>query len=50
MAIKPGRIITSSKKPITGMKSGIRSTGDRAYATVTAAKIFASIGVSYYKS
>ena len=41
-----GNRIMSSKYPKTGMKSGIKSIGERAYATVIPANAFASIGVS----
>lgn len=40
------RITRSSIYPSNGIKSGIKSIGDRAYATVTAAKNFAYHGVS----
>ena len=40
-----GTIITSSKWPSTGMKSGIRSTGESAYAMAIPISIFATLGV-----
>ncbi len=41
-----GNKIRSSKYPIIGIKSGIKSIGERAYTTIKQANIFASIGVS----
>ncbi|SUQ50964.1 hypothetical protein CNEONATNEC26_02328 [Clostridium neonatale] len=43
-----GSKIKSSKKPIIGIKSGIKSIGDKAYPTVIKAKTFAIIGVSFF--
>lgn len=43
-----GKIIKSSKYPSMGMKSGIMSMGDKAYATVKPAIIFAIMGVSFF--
>ena len=45
IAINPGNKIISSKRPITGIKSGIKSIGDSAYTIATAASIFAGKGV-----
>ncbi|MGI6569223.1 MAG: hypothetical protein ACOX1E_06865 [Erysipelotrichaceae bacterium] len=44
--ISNGNKIISSKHPDTGIKSGIKSIEDNAYATVTAAIILAKKGVS----
>ena len=45
-ATSNGNKITSSKYPSTGMKSGTKSMGERAYATVIAADTLAYQGVS----
>lgn len=45
IAINNGTIITSSKKPRTGIKSGIKSMGLSRYPTVIPIKIFAERGV-----
>lgn len=44
-AIPSGTISKSSRYPRIGMKSGIRSIGERAYAATLAAAILATIGV-----
>ena len=46
--INRGRMIKSSKYPRIGIKSGIKSIGDNAYATVSPAIILASRGVSFF--
>lgn len=48
IAISIGSKIKSSKNPIIGMKSGIKSIGDKAYPTVINAKFFAITGVSFF--
>ena len=45
-AARAGSNTRSSKSPSTGMKSGMRSTGESAYATVIPARTFARMGVS----
>ena len=49
-AISPGSRSTSSRYPSTGMKSGIRSMGDRASASVTPASSLATTGVRFHCS
>lgn len=47
-AISIRSMMTLSSKPITGIKSGIKSIGDKAYPITIPAKIFAIIGVSFF--
>lgn len=44
--ISKGRIIKSSKYPKNGIKSGIKSIGEKAYTIIIPAKSFAIKGVS----